>query len=352
MTPLSGENADTPLERRRPTMKEVAALAGVGIKTVSRVINAEPNVSPATAERVMRAAAALDYHPDLYAGNLKRGDGRSRTLGLLLSSVGNPFDSQVHRAVERAAVARGVAVFAASNDEDPDQELAQLRAFAQRRVDGLIVTTTRGEQDHLVRERDRGVPVVFVDREPVGVKADVVCCDNLGGAAEATRHLLRHGHRRIAMLADLSRLPTSRTRQEGFLQEVRAAGLSAQDTPVLSDLHDERGAEEATRTILTQERPPTALFTARNQITVGAVRALQALGLQHQVALVGFDELELSDLVVPGITVIAQDPEQIGAVAAERLFQRLDGDHSPATTVTLPIRLVARGSGEIPAPAG
>ena len=169
MTSLSNAGVEAATTTARPTMKQVAALAGVGIKTVSRVINGEPNVSAATVARVTDAARALDYQPDLHAGNLRRADGRSRTLGLLVGSVSNPFSGAVHRAVEEAAIERGVAVFASSLDDDPSREEQSVSAFLRRRVDGLILTTISPSQGYLAAEIRRGTPVVFVDREPSGV---------------------------------------------------------------------------------------------------------------------------------------------------------------------------------------
>jgi LacI family transcriptional regulator len=186
-------------------MRHVAALAGVGVKTVSRVINGEPNVSAATIAKVTAAARTLDYQPDLHAGNLRRADGRTRTLGLLVGSVDNPFAGAVHRAVEDAALQHGVAVFASSLDDDPEREQEAVAAFLRRRVDGLILTTVSESQAYLAPELRRGTPVVFVDREPAGITSDAVVSDNAEGAALATRHLLERGHRRSPTSATVRR---------------------------------------------------------------------------------------------------------------------------------------------------
>jgi len=333
--------------RARPTMKHVAALAGVGVKTVSRVINGEPNVSPDTIARVRAAAESLDFHPDLHAGNLRRADGRSRTLGLLVGSVGNPFSGAVHRAIEDAAGRRGFAVFASSLDDDPDREEAAVSAFLRRRVDGLILTTVSRSQGYLAPELRRGTPVVFVDREPAGVEADVVVSDNAEGAAVATRHLLAHGHRRIAFLGDRSDIQTARERRRGFLEELGRAGVATADIPVITGLHDEEAARRAMLAVLGSEHPPTAVFSSQNLVTIGAVRGLRERGVHHSVALVGFDDVPLGDLLEPGITVVAQNPFEMGRLAAERVFARLDGDNSAGRTYVVPTELIARGSGEM-----
>jgi len=348
VTPLSelGGAADGP--RSRPTMRHVAALAGVGVKTVSRVINGEPNVSAATTAKVLEAARTLDFQPDLHAGNLRRADGRSRTLGLLVGSVDNPFAGAVHRAVEDVALERGVAVFASSLDDDPEREQVAVAAFLRRRVDGLILTTVSDSQAYLAPELRRGTPVVFVDREPAGVTSDSVVSDNADGAALATRHLLEQGHRRVAYLGDRSGIQTARERRRGFLDELGQHGVATRAVPVIEGLHDEETARLATLALFETDLPPTAIFSAQNLVTIGVVRALRQLGRQRDVALVGFDDVPLGDLLDPGITVVAQDPQSIGRTAAERVFARLDGDDTPATRTIVPTRLIERGSGELP----
>jgi LacI family transcriptional regulator len=351
VTSVSDDSSPS-VRQRRPTMRDVARLAGVGIKTVSRVINGEPNVSPGTTERVRRAAADLLYEPDLHAGNLRRADGRSRTLGLLVSSVANPFAAQVHRAIERVAIEYGYAVLAASLEDDPAAELRAVTALARRRVDGFIVTPVRDDQSYLRVHVDRGTPLVCVDRAPRGIETDCVVTANVDGARDAVRHLLSFGHRRIAFLGDLDRIETARLRREGYVAELAAAGIDVDPALVVLGLHDDATATAVARRLLTLPDPPTAIFSSQNLITIGTIRALQQLGLEHKVALVGFDDVETGDLMKPAITAVAQDPDRIGRIAAERLFAHLDGDTSPARQVVVPTRLIVRGSGEIPAPGG
>ncbi|MET0714511.1 MAG: LacI family DNA-binding transcriptional regulator [Mycetocola sp.] len=343
--------ASLPGRRPRATMKNVAALAGVGTKTVSRVINGEPNVSPATAERVWTAVRALDYHVDLQAGSLRRADGRTRTLGLLVGSVDNPFAAAIHRAVEDGASARGVAVFASSLDDDPLREEDAVRAFMRRRVDGLILTTSGRSTGYLGSVREMGIPVVYVDREPVESGIDSITSDNRAGAAAATEHLIAHGHRRIALLTDRLEIQTAYERRQGFLDALGRAGIPTTSTPMISELHDEAGAQAALTRLLHSDEPPTAIFSAQNLITVGALHALREQKRQRSIALVGFDDLPLADLVEPGVTVVAQHPHRIGQLAVERLFARLEGDTSPASHMVVPTTLIIRGSGEIKPPA-
>lgn len=336
--------------RPRATIRDVAALAGVGIKTVSRVINDEANVAAQTRERVLRAVRALNFHPHQGAGALRRGDKKTLTIGLLLDAVDNPFSAAINRAVEMVATERDTAVFAASFDDDPERERRLVEAFTRRRVDGLILTTFSQDQSYLHSERELGTPIVFVDRLPNGVVADAVVSDNYEASAAATRHLIWRGHQRIAHLGDELTISTARDRRRGFSDAMDRAHVTDGAMHV-DDLRTQQAAEAAVRTLMASAMPPTALFTSQNMITLGAVRALHQLKLQQTIALVGFDDIALADVLEPGITVMAQDPGRIGTIAAMRVFARMDGDISPAAITMVPTTLRVRGSGEISPPS-
>jgi LacI family transcriptional regulator len=317
-------------------MRDVGALAGVSLKTVSRVINGEPNVDPALATRVRRAAAQLNYRHNLTASNLRRGDGKSFMVGLLLEDVANPYSSSVYRAVENVAQARGVGVLAGSLDEDPARERELAASLFARRVDGLIIVPAGRDQSYL-----RNDP-------PALLPADSVMADNRAGAAAGVRHLIDGGHRRIAFLSDLPSIVTAQQRYEGYQDSLRSAGLPEDPWLVRRGLHTESAAQAATASLLAGPSPPSALFSAQNVITIGAIRALCAAGLQHRIALAGFDDLPLADLLDPPVTVVAQDVTAIGTLAAQILFRRIDGDTTEPKMHVVPSRLITRGSGEIP----
>jgi LacI family transcriptional regulator len=332
----------------RPTMRHVAALAGVGIKTVSRVMNDEPGVSESTRLRVLGASQQLNYQLDMAAGSLRRTGRQTLSIGLLLPSVSNPFSGEIHRALEDALAERGIAVFAASLDDDPQREKALVSAFLGRRVDGLVLTPIAKSQAYVIPEHSRDLPMVFIDREPVGIDADAVVTDNAVGAAVAASHLLARGHRKLAYLGDRTEIQTARERRRGFIEELGRAGLATAAVPVREGLHDEESARLAALELLASDDPPTAIFSSQNLVTFGVMRALKELGASKRVALVGFDDFTLADMMEPGITVIAQHPERIGRLAAERLLARIDGDRTAPTTYVVPSELILRGSGEIP----
>jgi LacI family transcriptional regulator len=187
--------------------------------------------------------------------------------------------------------------------------------------------------------------MVLVDRP--APEADSVTVDNRAGAARALRHLVAHGHRRVAFLGDLQSLWTATERHAGYVEGLAVEGITLDPRLVVMDVRGVDAAERAVSTLLSSAEPPTALLTGQNLITIGAIHALQQLGLQHRVAVVGFDDFPLADLLDPRVSVVAQDPTAVGRTAAELLFGRLDGDSRPPQHVVVPTRLTARGSGEI-----
>jgi LacI family transcriptional regulator len=328
-------------------MREVAALAKVSIKTVSRVVNGEPNVSSALSSRVMTAVDRLNYQHNLTASSLRRSDGRSATIGVVLEDVSNPFSAALHRSIEDVAVARGVLVLTGSSDEDADRERRLISAFASRRVDGLILQPSSQDHSYLLAERRAGTAIVFVDRPPAFLDADTVLTDNRAGVRRGVRHLVAQGHRRIGYLGDFHTIVTAAERHRGYIEELADQGIDVDERLVRLDLRGIDKAEAATMELLGYPHPPTALFTGQNLITIGAFRVLRRLGLHRRIALIGFDDILLADLLEPGITVIAQDPAAIGRTAAEVLFRRLDGDRSPSQHHIVLTRMITRGSGEI-----
>jgi LacI family transcriptional regulator len=339
---------DTLAPPSRPTMRDVAALAGVSLKTVSRVINGMSSVDPALTDQVRRAAALLNYKPNLTASSLRRRDGRSMMIGLMLEDIANPYSSTIYRAAEDVAQGLGVGVLAGSIEEDPERERELVAALIVRRVDGLLIVPAGQDHSYLVNEMGMGTAVVFVDRPPRYLAADAVVSDNRAGTANGVRHLIEHGHQRIAYLGDLRSITTAQERFAGFEDALREASFRLDDRMVRHDLHTIDAATAATAELLAGSSPPTALFSGQNLVTIGTVRALRAAGLQHRTALIGFDDFPLADLLEPGITVIAQDPAAIGKLATEILFRRINGDTSPVQEHVVPTRLIERASGAIP----
>ncbi len=330
----------------RPTMKDVAARARVGLKTVSRVVNDEPGVTPATADRVRSAITELGFRRNDSARMLRKG--RTASVGLLLEDIGDPFYSVLSRAVEAVARFHGSLLFTGSSAEHPQRERELAMAFCARRVDGLVIVPAGDDHRYLLPELAAGTAAVFVDRPAEQIEADAVLSDSVGGAREGTAHLIRHGHRRIGFVGDQPQIHTAAERLRGYREAMAAAGLPVDPDQVAMGPTDQATVAAALERLTSGPRPVTALLTGNNRITLEVLRRLPAL--PYRPALVGFDDLELAELLVPGLTVVAQDPAGLGRTAADLLFRRLDGDTTPPRTVRLPTRLIPRGSGETVAP--
>ncbi|WP_197683928.1 LacI family DNA-binding transcriptional regulator [Allokutzneria albata] len=322
----------------RPTMRDVADAAGVGVMTVSRVINGAVGVRPSTAERVREAITRLGYQLNHAASTLRRRHHGSMVIALLVDDIANPFYAALAGAVEEEAREHGFTVLFGSAKEDLQRERELVQAFTARRVDGLIAVPTDTE---MWRDALTSVTVVFVDRPANGLPVDSVLVDGRSAAERGVRHLLEHGHTRIGYLGDLASIWTAQQRLQGYRD---ALGEAFDPELVQQGLRDAASAERAARELLGSARPPTALFAANDLITIGAVRAVAECG--EGTAVVGFDDIVLADRLSPPLTVLAQDPVEIGTTAARLLFARLDGDDTPRREVVLPATLVVRGSGE------
>jgi LacI family transcriptional regulator len=331
-------------------MVDVARAAGVSLKTVSRVINDEPGVKPATTEKVLEAARALRYERNDLAASLRHG-ARSFTLGLVIEDVANPFYSAIAQAVEECARERSSLLITASAREDPRRERELVMALLRRRVDALLVVPAGTGTDHrYISDAGFSTKTVFLDRPPARTKADTVLAENAAGSRRAVEHLLAAGHTRIAFVGDDVRLFTARERLAGYRRALRRAGNEVEEELVSVGNGTSDSAKQATLRLmaLPRARRPTAIFAGNNRCTVGVLHALD--GRRGRVALVGFDDFELADLL--RVTVVRADPYRIGQLGAQLAFDRIDAEEGDPQRVVVSVELVPRGSGEIRAPRG
>jgi LacI family transcriptional regulator len=327
-------------DRRRPTMVDVANLAGVSLKTVSRVVNNIPSVDPQLAERVLTAVRQLGFRRNDVAASLRSGSSTSM-IGLIIGDITNPFYSGITAAV--AAVARGfdAQVITASTEEEPQLERDLALDLCQRRVDGLIIVPSSGDQAYLRAEVDLGIPVVFVDRPPSGIVADTYLLDNRRGAETGVRQMISEGHERIAVVIDSLEIFTMRERLAGVRDALASAGRTLSDEWLSTAAHDPRAAAEIAGTMLDGNQPPTAFFCGNNRATIGVVEELWRRDVPARV--VGFDDFDVAAFLPRGVSVIGYDTHRLGTRAAERLFARIDGYEGPAETELLPTELIERG---------
>lgn len=335
---------------KHPTLSDVARLAGVGTTTVSRVINGGQRVDPKTLKHVRRAIERLGYTPN-QAARILRG-GRTRTIGLLIPSVADPFFSSCAEAAQAIAHGNDSLVIVTATQNDPHTEIENVNILMRHRVDGLIIAPANSQSQALREVLQRlGVPVVAIDRPLLGAQIPSVVADNFTGASLATRHLIDHGCRRIVCLTGESTLYTIRERMRGYRKTVEKAGL-----PCIIDtsIRDYQSAEHAIESLLAGGDPPDALFTLKNSTTIFAFEALQRMRVPvpGTVALVGYDDFALAGTVRPSITVIQQPVAEIARVAAQLLFTELSalGQSKPPARsgsvqhVRLETRLIRRES--------
>jgi LacI family transcriptional regulator len=322
-------------------LRDVADAAGTSAKTASRVINGDPRVAEKTRQRVQEAVRALGYQVDPLARSLRKGVDDS--IGVIVESIADPFFAAVVGEIESAALHRGLHVIVASSRRSPNREIAIVETMRQRRVAGLIITPHSADLSYLATG---DTPVVFVDRHPHNLQADVVVYDDIGGARAGVKHLLDHGHVRIAFISDHLEVETSRNRHAGYEQALAQAGVSWTAQLVCADCEDATQAADRVHTLMEGADPPTAIFSARSETSLGVVRALHEIH-RTDVAFLSFGDFALAEALSPAVSVLEHSPEVLGRMAVQRLFKRLDGEQGPPAETVIPLQLIPRGSGEL-----
>lgn len=327
----------------RATIADVAHRSGVSTATVSRVLSGAVPTRAATRERVLAAAHELDYRPSGIARALKRS--QTRTIGLLVTDIGNPFFPQVVRAIEDEAHRRGYGVLLCNAADDPDRELAYLDLLLERRVDGLIVASARTTRRHAARLGQQPMPVVLVNAETTAGSLPSVTVAHRLGARMAAAHLLELGHRRIAHLAGpMTQAAASRLRLAGVTDALRASGVDPSSLLVAEGNEHVDGGELATEQLLAATPSPTGIVAYNDLSAIGALRAIRSagLGVPKDISVVGFDDIELASWTDPPLTTIRQPTETLGRRAVQRL---IDGQPPGVPrAVVLDPTLVVRGS--------
>lgn len=327
-----------------PTMRDVALVAGVSAKTVSRVFNDDPHVTPETRDRVQWAIARLNYVPNMLARSFRVG--ADAAVGLAFPDISDPFFAAMARSIEQSLTDRDMAVVVTSLGLDPAREPAALETLLRRQISGMIVATIGRDQSYLQPWHER-TPMVFVDRAPRGLAAISVVEDDVSGARAAISHLAQYGHRRIALLGVSTYVSTTRRRLDGYRAAVTTLGLGFDDALICMHNGSPEGAAADFVKLLDMPGPPTAVFSLSIPCTMALVHALQQAG-RRDIAVVGFGDFPMADALTPAVTVIDQDPAAIGRVAVDRLTELMaDPPGKPRRRTVLPVQLIPRGSGEI-----
>ncbi|TSA87374.1 LacI family transcriptional regulator [Deinococcus detaillensis] len=327
------------------SIQEVAALAQVSTATASRALSRPEMVALSTRQRVMQAAQELAYQPNALARSLRQRE--TRTIGLIVSDILNPFHALLAKGVQDTAEQHNYVTFLFNSDEQPEKEARAIRTLLGHLPKGLIVVPTSGTRQHLASLPE--LPVVELDRVTGNPEATTITVDNIGGAHAATTHLLGLGHQRIGMIVGRQDISTAVERQRGYQQALSEAGLDADPALIRSGNHREAAGYQAAHELLAlpPHQRPTALFVGNNEMTIGAVLAARELGLEipRDLSLVGFDDSRWAQTMSPPLTVIAQPAYALGQHACEHLLGLLGGKRaSTPAQMQLPTELIIRHS--------
>lgn len=326
------------------TIKEVAIRAGVSAATVSHVINDTRFVADATRERVQQAMDELQYQPNILARALR--SGYTHTLGLILPDSANPFFAEVGRSIETAAFEAGYSVILCNTENDFAKETVYIDVLTNKHVDAMIFVATGEHVDSVKKLLEVGLPVVFMDRHFPDLELDSVLSDNFQGGYLAAKHLIGLGHRRIGCIAGPSSITPSAQREKGYLKALQEAGIPFDPQLLIAgDFHPESGWEVA-RQMLAMEVRPTAICAANDLMAIGVLRAATEMGLRvpHDLAVVGYDDIELASYTNPPLTTVKQFKDKMGQAALRSALNCIRDKNAAPQCILLPVALVIRGS--------
>ena len=325
-----------------PTLADVAKVAGVGVMSVSRVVNGTRRVSRETERKVRAAIQRIGYEPNEAARILK--GHRARILGLIVPDLADSFFATYANAVQETAWKAGYMVLMAASAHSDEVERREVEIMIQRQIAGLLVTPVASRNEHFAKARREGIPIVSFDRPMERMNADALLVDNRAAATRVTEHLIEHGHRNILCLAEDEKIFTLTERVCGYSEVMRRAGLPVRIGLVGSI---SGSVSDQLDIALASAPAPTAIFATRNVIAIESLRQLQkrSMRMPEKMALVGFDDFDAAALVRPRITVVRQPIAELGRTAAAMLLARIEGNaHAEPSRVQLPTELVIRES--------
>ncbi len=323
---------------------DIAKQAGVSAATVSRVINNERYVSLKTQEKVQRVLQDTGFIPNANASSLTKK--RTITFAVVVPDLTNPFFTEIIHGIEGQAAARKIAVIVSNTDENIDKERKALRFLTERRVDALIIASAARSGDHIISCLGEDTPIVLLDRQPQGLKADLVRSDDHRGAEILVDYLVGLGHRKIGFIAGKRGISTTKLRLDGYRLALEKYGLECQAELIAQGDFKKEGGREGMLALLALPNPPTSVIASNNLEAIGALSAIREMGLRvpEDLSLVCFDDIELASLVYPFLTVVAQPVRTMGAVAAQLALERLDGKAEQPREVVMQMTLLERRS--------
>jgi DNA-binding LacI/PurR family transcriptional regulator len=326
------------------SIKDIARLARVSHSTVSRALRHSPLVNRETGDLIRRLAEDSGYRASAAARSLVTR--RSETIGVVVTNIADPFVAGVVSGIEDEAVARGFSVFLANSHAQPEREVKVVRSFEERRVDGIIITSSRVGALHVDALSRMRVPIVLLNNQHPTEFVHSVMIDNTQASAGLTAHLIGLGHRRIAYVGDRFGYQSDTERFAGYRHAIEAAGLAFEPDLVVHGDGKPDGAQPAMARLLALPQPPTAVFCYNDMSALGALREIRSRGLSvpGDISVAGFDDLYLSEYVEPPLTTVRQPMHDMGRMAVETLLGLIAGETPPAQNRKVPGELVVRGS--------
>jgi DNA-binding LacI/PurR family transcriptional regulator len=327
-------------------LKEVAQRAQVSIATVSRVINNSVNVNPETRLKVELAVKELKYKPNRVAKRLRNRSSSSNLLGVLIPDIQNPFYVEVLRGIEDVAYENKYASIMCNFAQDEKKQKLYLDILQSESIDGLIVAPISEHDQTVIDLVRKGLPIVCVDRGLIGVDVDVVLVENRNGAYSAVDHLAKSGYKRIAYISGLPQIPSSRQREQGYLEALAANGLPIDRELIRHGDSSHRSGVKLCEELLNLPVPPDAVFTGNNLITLGALAIIhkRQLRIPEDIAIIGFDDMYWSTSLNPPLTAVRQPAYEIGKRAAEQLIFRINEPTRPTASMVMRTELMIRNS--------
>ncbi|MGA2859845.1 MAG: LacI family DNA-binding transcriptional regulator [Candidatus Sulfotelmatobacter sp.] len=334
------------------TMRQIAERARVSIGTVSHVINDTAKVREKLRQRVLEAIRSLGYQPSQLARGLRRN--QTSMLVMIIPDVTNPFFPAVVRGVEDVAYSSSLRLVLCNTDNDPRKEISYLNELRAYRPAGwLVIPSVDSEISTHLKPAVSGPPVVCIDRQPKGWSGDVVLVANEAGAYSATRHLLRMGHRQLAVITGPLHLANAVERLNGFKRALAEAKVSIEPDYVQEARFERNSGYHAAKRLLGMLPRPTAIFACNDLMALGVLLAARELGLHcpEELSIVGFDNLDFAEFTAPALTTVCQPGYQLGTTAARLLLERIAGLKQPPQRVVLPTELKIRNSVASPSSA-
>ena len=329
---------------RSATIKDVAAHAAVSVATVSAVINENKYVSPELVQRVQASIAVLGYQRNSFARGLKTQ--LSHCIGLIIPDLANPFYTNIARGAEAVAHAHHYSLILGNTDEDPEKEKKYLQLLESKQADGLIIAVTDHSYAYLQSLPIQNLALVSVDRSLFDLGIDTVMVENRVGARTAVEHLIALGHRRVGLLTGARGIAPTEERLQGYTEALAQHGIPVDPTLIVSTRPRVDGGERGALQLLTLENPPTAIFIMDGTMAIGALQAIERLGLRcpEDIALACFDDFVWASIMRPRLTVVDQPTYEIGQHAARLLFDRLQNRERAPKEIRLPTKFIIRES--------